>query len=159
MFSMKKTTLEVLSAIKSQCGNSSCLFVVGGPLPSWSPESFLGAFALVAVGEGEETIVDIANCVAGGVGFSGVKGLVYKDGNRVVHTLRRGFIQDLDSLAFPPRELFDNQAYKKYYLDRFGYTTSAMISSRGCPFSCDFCSRPVFGEKVRSRSVGNIIDE
>jgi len=65
----------------------------------------------------------------------------------------------LDSLAFPSRELFDNEAYKKYYLDHFGYSTSAMITSRGCPFSCDFCSRPIFGTEIRSRSVSNIVDE
>ena len=73
--------------------------------------------------------------------------------------LEREFIEDLDSLAFPTRELFDNEAYKKYYLDRFGYSTSSMITSRGCPFSCDFCSRPIFGTEMRSRSVGNIVDE
>ncbi len=50
MFSMKKTTLELAEAIKSECGSDSGLFVVGGPLPSWSPESFLGAFDVVAVG-------------------------------------------------------------------------------------------------------------
>ncbi len=78
---------------------------------------------------------------------------------RIVHTEPREFIEDLDSLAFPTRELFDNEAYKKYYLERFGYSTSAMITSRGCPFSCDFCSRPIFGTEIRSRSVASIVDE
>ena len=93
------------------------MFVVGGPLPSWSPESFLGTFDVVAVGEGEETMVEIADCVAQGVGFAGVKGLVFKEGERIVNTGPRGFIEDLDGLAFPSRELFDNEAYKKYYND------------------------------------------
>ena len=68
MFSMKKTTLELAHAIKK--GEGECgLFVVGGPLPSWSPESFLDVFDVVAVGEGEETMIDLADCVARGVGF------------------------------------------------------------------------------------------
>jgi anaerobic magnesium-protoporphyrin IX monomethyl ester cyclase len=159
MFSMKKTTLDLAAAIKdnSECNRS--LFVVGGPLPTWSPESFLGAFDVVAVGEGEETMVELSDCVAQGLGFSGVNGLIYKEEERIVHTEPRKFIEHLDSLAFPSRELFDNEAYKKYYRDRFGYSTSAMITSRGCPFSCDFCSRPIFGAEMRSRSVDNIVDE
>ncbi len=159
MFSMKKTTFQLAQAIKSACGRDNGLFVVGGPLPSWSPESFLDAFDLVVVGEGEETMVEVADCFSGGVGFSGVKGLVYKEGKQIIHAPERDFIEDLDNLAFPSRELFNNDAYKRYYRDRFGYTTSAMISSRGCPFSCDFCSRPIFGSKVRTRSAENIVDE
>jgi anaerobic magnesium-protoporphyrin IX monomethyl ester cyclase len=159
MFSMRKTTLELAQTIKDECAGDCGLFVVGGPLPSWSPESFLGTFDVVAVGEGEETMVELADCVARKTGFSGVKGLVYKDGKRIVHTGSRGFIDYLDDLAFPLRDLFDNQAYKKYYLDRFGYSTTSMITSRGCPFSCDFCSRPIFGSEIRNRSAENIVDE
>ncbi len=159
MFSMKKTTLELAAAIKSECVGDCGLFVVGGPMPSWSPESFLGTFDVVAVGEGEETMVEIASCVASGRGVSNVKGLVFRDGDRLVHTEPRPFIQDLDSLGFPSRELFDNEAYKRYYLDHFGYSTSSMITSRGCPFSCDFCSRPIFGVDMRSRGVESIVGE
>ncbi|HUK86012.1 MAG TPA: radical SAM protein [Candidatus Acidoferrum sp.] len=158
MFSMKKTTMELVAAIKNSQNNRS-LFVVGGPLPSWSPESFIGAFDVVAIGEGEKTMVELSKCVEQGIGFSGVNGLVYKEGEHIVHTEPRKFIENLDSLAFPSRELFDNQAYKDYYLDKFGYSTSAMITSRGCPFSCDFCSRPIFGAEMRSRTVANIVDE
>ncbi len=158
MFSMKKTTLELADAIKKEC-KGNALFVVGGPLPSWSPEGFLDTFDLVAVGEGEETMVTLADCIAREAEFSDVKGLVFRDGERIVHTAPKEFIEDLDGLAFPTRELFDNEAYKKYYVERFGYSTSSMITSRGCPFSCDFCSRPIFGTKIRSRSVGNIVDE
>ena len=159
MFSMKKTTLELAAAIKQACGGGCGLFVVGGPMPSWSPESFLGAFDVVAVGEGEETMVELANCVSNGMPLSNVGGLVFRDGERVVHTKPKSFISDLDSLAYPSRELFDNLAYQKYYLDRFGYSTSSLITSRGCPFSCDFCSRPIFGVDMRSRSVGSIVGE
>jgi radical SAM superfamily enzyme YgiQ (UPF0313 family) len=105
---MKKTTIELAEAIKKECAGNCGLFVVGGPLPSWSPESFLGTFNLVAVGEGEETMVELADCIARGVGFSDVKGLVFRDGERIIYTAPREFIGDLDSLAFPTRELFDN---------------------------------------------------
>ena len=153
MFSMKKTTLELAAAIKSECVGNCGLFVVGGPMPSWSPESFLGTFDVVAVGEGEETMVEIASCVALGEVFQMLKGLSSGTATVLCILEPRPFIQDLDGLAFPSRELFDNEAYKRYYLDHFGYSTSSMITSRGCPFSCDFCSRPIFGVDMRSRAV------
>ena len=157
MFSTKKTTLELAQAVKTAAPD--CLLVVGGPLPSWAPESFLEVFDVVAVGEGERTMVELAQCVQQGQKWANVAGLIYQDNGQIAKTSPREFIQDLDSLAFPTRNLFNNQAYKKYYQDHFGYTTTAMITSRGCPFSCDFCSRPIFGTDMRVRSVGNIVDE
>jgi anaerobic magnesium-protoporphyrin IX monomethyl ester cyclase len=158
MFSMKKTTLELARTLRSE-GLGDSLFVVGGPLPSWAPESFLEVFDAVAVGEGEQTMAEIADCVAQDTSLSSVKGLVFKDGQHLIKTETRGFIEDLNSLAFPTRDLFNNEAYKKYYLDHFGYSITSMITSRGCPFSCDFCSRPIFGADMRTRSVASIVDE
>jgi len=155
MFSMKKTSLEMARLLRGKCD----LLVVGGPLPTLDPTDFLEVFDVAAIGEGEETIVDLAGCFEKGLPFSAVKGIAYKDGGLVRFTPQRGFVEDLDSLAFPSRELFDNQAYKRHFQKRFGYTTTPLLSSRGCPFSCDFCSRPVFGTSFRSRSPENIVDE
>jgi len=158
MFSMKKTTLDLARKMRIDCGDD-CLFVVGGPLPSWAPEGFLDVFNVVAVGEGEETMTELVDCLANGKPLCSVNGLVYRQRENVVDTAPRAFVKDLNSLMFPTRELFDNEAYKKYYKDRFGYSITSMITSRGCPFSCDFCSRPIFGADMRMRSVANIVDE
>jgi anaerobic magnesium-protoporphyrin IX monomethyl ester cyclase len=158
MFSMKKTTIELARILRNEGMNGS-LFVVGGPLPSWAPESFLNVFDVVAVGEGEQTISELVDVVTYDKKLSEVKGLVFKESEHIVHTDPRVFIENLDNLAFPARDQFDNEAYKKYYLDRFGYSITSMITSRGCQFSCDFCSRPIFGADMRMRSVANIVDE
>jgi anaerobic magnesium-protoporphyrin IX monomethyl ester cyclase len=158
MFSMKKTTIELAQTLRKLLGHD-CMFVVGGPLPSWAPENFLGAFDVVAVGEGEQTMVELAQAATSGMSLSEVKGIIYRRDDRTVSTSPRAFIENLDNLAFPTRDQFDNEAYKKYYKNRFGYTTTSMITSRGCPFSCDFCSRPIFGADMRTRSVENIVDE
>jgi anaerobic magnesium-protoporphyrin IX monomethyl ester cyclase len=123
------------------------------------PADFLEVFDVVVVGEGEETIIELVDCVDQGSDFSAVKGIAYKNHGVVRFTSPRDFIKNLDCLPFPARDLFDNEAYKCYYAKKFGYTTTPLITSRGCPFSCDFCSRPVFGTNFRMRSAGNIVDE
>ncbi len=155
MFSMKKTSMEIARRVRSSCE----LLVAGGPLPTLDPTDFLDVFDVVCVGEGEETIADLVDAYEKGLPLSTVKGIAYKEQGMVRHAQPRGFAQDLDILAFPTRDLFDNDAYKRYYLRRFGYSTTPLISSRGCPFSCDFCSRPVFGTSFRSRSPENIVAE
>jgi anaerobic magnesium-protoporphyrin IX monomethyl ester cyclase len=155
MFSMKKTTLEMAQALRGNCR----FLVVGGPLPTLSPAGYLDVFDAAVVGEGEATIVELADRLKSGLDWRGVNGLAYKQDGSVKFSVPRGFIQNLDNLPFPSREHFDNESYKQYYSKRFGYTTTPVLSSRGCPFSCDFCSRPVFGQTIRMRSPKNIVDE
>lgn len=157
MFSMKKAAIKMARTLKNSCE----VFVAGGPLPTSNPVDFLEDFGVVAVGEGEETMVELVDTIEKGADLSTVKGIVYKEKpeGRVQFTRSREFIQDLDSVPFPARELFDGKAYKKYYSKSFGYTITSMITSRGCPFQCDFCSRPVFGNEFKTRSAANVVDE
>lgn len=155
MFSMKKSSLELARVFKDHCD----VLVTGGPLPTLNPLDFLEVFDVAVIGEGEQTMVDLVDCFDKGLGFSCVKGIAYRDGGEIRFTSPRGFVDDLDCLPFPSRELFNNDEYKRYYAKRFGYTTTPLITSRGCPFNCDFCSRPVFGTSLRLRSAGNVVDE
>ncbi len=155
MFSMKKTTLELARLLRNDCD----LLVVGGPLPSLDPTDYLDVFDVAVVGEGENAMVELVECLERGEDFSNVKGIAYKEKGVVTVTSPRNFVENLDELPFPSRELFDNESYKRYYSERFGYSISPIITSRGCPFSCDFCSRPVFGQTFRSRSPANIAEE
>ncbi len=155
MFSMKKTTLELAASLRNDCE----LLVVGGPLPTLEPAGYLDVFDVAVIGEGEPAMTEIVECHRKGASFSGLHGIAYKEEGMVKYTSPRRHVEDLDSLPFPSRDLFDNEAYKRHYLRRFGYSISPLITSRGCPFSCDFCSRPVFGQSFRSRSASNVVDE
>ena len=160
MFSMKHPALQMAKALKNNCK----MLVAGGPLPTLSPEDFLEDFDVVAVGEGEQTMWDLVNAVENRHSLSTVKGIVYKksekkDDPEIVYAPPRGSIENLDRLPFPARDLFDNASYKNHYAQKFGYTTTSLITSRGCPFQCDFCSRAVFGNAFRTRSATNIADE
>ncbi|MEM2911820.1 MAG: radical SAM protein [Candidatus Bathyarchaeia archaeon] len=160
MFSMKQPAMLMARLLRDSCE----MLVAGGPLPTLCPEDFLQDFDVVIVGEGEKTILELVRAVEKGIPLSTVKGIVYKtykksSGGKVVYTPPREFIEDLDSLPFPARDQFDNESYKNHYSKKFGYTITSIITSRGCPFNCDFCSRAIFGHKFRTRSAINIVNE
>lgn len=160
MFSMKRPALQMAKLLINNCE----MLVAGGPLPTLSPRDFLNDFDVVAIGEGEQTMLELVDAVENRRSLSTVKGIVFKkheknDDPEVVCTTQRGFIEDLDRLPFPARDLFNNESYKNHYSRNFGYTTTSLMTSRGCPFKCDFCSRAVFGNTFRTRSATNIVDE
>ena len=155
MFSMKNKAMQVAELLRGDCE----LLVAGGPLPTLNPEDFLRDFDVVAIGEGEETMLEIVREAEKDADLSRVRGIAYREKGKIKLTPSREFIQNLDSIPFPARELFDNQGYKNYYSKRSGHTVTTVITSRGCPFNCDFCSRPIFGNWFRTRSAANIVDE
>jgi len=155
MFSIKKRSVELAEMLRK----GSRLLVAGGPLPSLKPEAFLGTFDVVVIGEGEQTMLELVHAVKKGADLSGIKGIAYREGGVIKLTSKRGLIGNLDSIPFPAREFFDNKAYMDYHRRRSNHTVTTVITSRGCPFRCDFCSRPIFDERFRARSAKNIADE
>ncbi|MDK2781284.1 MAG: anaerobic magnesium-protoporphyrin monomethyl ester cyclase [Archaeoglobi archaeon] len=135
------------------------LIIFGGPHPSFMPHEVLreGCVDAVCIGEGEYTMLEVAERVERGESLENVRGLVYREGDRIVENERREFIEDLDSLPFPAFDLMPLEKYSIFgdKLDHF-----PMITSRGCPFGCRYCvSSALFGRKFRARSAGNVVDE
>ena len=157
MYSMRNKSIELAHLLRDHCE----LLVAGGALPTTQPEVFLRNFDVAVIGEGEQTMLEIVDQFANGGDLSQIKGIAYKDKatGQVKRTSPRELVDDLDTLPPPSRDLFDNYSYKKYYFRRFGYKTSVIMTSRGCPFTCDFCSRPVFGDEFRARSASKVADE
>jgi len=149
----KRHALRMI-AIARQAG---ALVVVGGPDPPHHAESYLKAGAdVVVVGEGEQTIAEIV----GGASLEDIAGIVFTaaDGT-IVRTRPRALLPDLDAQPFPDREAVDLAAYLDAWRRHHGAGTVSLITARGCPYSCSWCSRSVFGETHRRRSVGNVADE
>jgi anaerobic magnesium-protoporphyrin IX monomethyl ester cyclase len=156
MMTMEQAALSLGSLLKEDCQ----LLVTGGPYPSADPAKFLGVFDLAVIGEGERTMVELADAVIRGRGDPlKVPGVAYRHGGEIKKTRARKRIENLDELPFPARDLFDNEGYKKYWRREYGYTVTSMMTTRGCPYSCGFCSKPVFGSAVKKRSAENVLDE
>ena len=112
------------------------IFIAGGPHPSGCPVEALEHFDYVVVGEGEETLPELVAAISEGRDASGVKGVAFKDGGRVVFTGRR---DEADLDRYPP-----------FRPPLFG----PIEISRGCPWGCAYCQTPqLFGRHMRHRSV------
>ena len=137
------------------------LLVAGGPLPTCEPETFLAAFDVVVRGEGEQTMVDLLAVHAAGTDLGAVPGAVVaaEGGGAAAAGPPRPFAADLDALPFPARDLLPNAAYISHGRRRYGYAVTTVLSSRGCPFACEFCSNVVFGSSYRERSPASVVDE
>jgi anaerobic magnesium-protoporphyrin IX monomethyl ester cyclase len=122
--------------------------VAGGVHPTLLPEQTLKefpSFDLLVIGEGEETIVEVAARQEAGkpIADSSIRGIAYRSGEDIVRTTPRPRIQDLDALP-NPHEHYDFDYYLKN--NSFGFTKNSvsMIVSRGCPYNCKFCATKNF---------------
>lgn len=116
-----------------------------------------GLFDFIVRGEGELTMLELARHIEEGDSFEEVKGISYIADGEVVRTPGRPLIQDLDSLPFPARDLLP---LKRYTTTLNGRSLAAALTSRGCPFNCDFCAcSQFFGRSWRTRSVDNVMEE
>ena len=155
MYSIDSDSTSIAEKVKDWTD----LLVAGGPSPTFNPITFLNYFDVVAIGEGENTMLEITKSISNGDDIAGIDGVAIKDGKNVVFTSKRKNIEDIDSIPFPERNLFDNEMYMNYHRKFFGQTVASMISSRGCPYDCDFCSRPIFGNTLRVRTPENVVNE
>jgi anaerobic magnesium-protoporphyrin IX monomethyl ester cyclase len=136
------------------------LLVAGGPLPTCDPEPFMEHFDVVVRGEGEQTMLELVHAHAETSSLDAVAGIVYRaDKGRLVYTPDRNFSKDLDNIPFPARELLPNESYIRQGKKKYGFSITTVMSSRGCPYRCEFCSNVVYGGSYRERSPSNVVDE
>ena len=115
------------------------------------------------LGEGENTIIELVDSIEGKKDISGIDGIGYRDSNGIKIIPKTKFIDDLDSIPFPARHLLNTEGYlglKMSHGKRRKKRFAPIITSRGCPARCTFCSAyRVWGRKFRYRSPENIIEE
>lgn len=110
----------------------------------------------VLLGEGEETLIELMGHLSTGRDTDEIMGLA-TPGTRLVR--RRPDISDLDRLSFPAWDLVDVERYRALWLERHGYFSMNMVTTRGCPFHCNWCAKPIWGQRYHSRSPENVAAE
>jgi magnesium-protoporphyrin IX monomethyl ester (oxidative) cyclase len=140
--------------------------IMGGNHPSASPEGVLENLAVdfVVIGEAEESIIQLLEAIEKNGDFSLIDGLGYKENNNIIINPKIRFIHDLDNISFPSRHLLPMEIYFKinrpHGMDARGSPNTNIITSRGCPARCIFCSiHTVFGSGYRARTPENVLAE
>lgn len=139
--------------------NQEIKVVLGGPHVNIYPEETMQIKEIdfLVLGEGEEPLRDLLANINQTQNLNQIKGIVFRDKDKVINTGPRELIKDLDSIPFPARNLLPYKKYFSIISSRRPVTT--MFTSRGCPFNCLFCDRPHLGKVFRARSAKNVVDE
>jgi radical SAM superfamily enzyme YgiQ (UPF0313 family) len=155
----RTNVLRVMAAARS----AGSLVVVGGPDPANYLDEYLSRGAdVVAIGEGELTLEELVPHLQqhGAQNLDGIQGIAFRhEQGHIVRTEPRPLIADLDAQPFPDRAAIDQHAYVKVWREHHGQGSVSLITARGCPFTCTWCSHSVFGYSHRRRTPANVVDE
>lgn len=165
LFTTQADNIYELCRLVKEC-DSRIITVIGGAHPSALPDEALGKRDIdyVIIGEGEDAFSRLVECIKKGVSPSDIDGIGYKENNRAIVKAKKNYITVLDSLPFPDWSLFPLESYFRIgrphgvYPERKRFLP--VISSRGCPNNCIFCSvHNLWGRNYRKRSAANVLAE
>jgi anaerobic magnesium-protoporphyrin IX monomethyl ester cyclase len=114
----------------------------------------------ILIGEAELTLHELIEAINNDVrDFTSIEGLAFYRNNELIKTRRRNVLKELDSLPFPAWDLLDVSPYREMWMRHAGYFSMNMGTTRGCPFKCNWCAKPIYGNRYNSRSPQNVLDE
>jgi len=151
--------IETINTIRNIHPNSK--IVAGGPHASILPEECINLLNIdaVVIGEGENTFNLLVEHISQNKDYSTVPNIAYRNNLRIVHTSISNERLDLNNIPIPARDLIDLNLYKPAEGTYKRLPATNMITSRGCPYNCCYCSKSVFGSYYRFISPENIIKE
>ena len=151
--------IELANAIREKLPKIS--IIAGGPHPTLMSEQLLkdcNAFDYIIQREGEWRVRELINRLEKNIPIDDIEGLTFRKNGKIINNHAQTFIQNLDSLPMPARDLIDILKYSDY-MKTGVYPVTTMMTSRGCPFQCIYCSKPVTGFGFRAISPENVIKE
>jgi anaerobic magnesium-protoporphyrin IX monomethyl ester cyclase len=144
-----------------------CTVVVCGSDATDHPDVYLRAgAAVVIIGEGDAALPEViesyqlsaVSCQP--LANSPISGIAWLDADgSVQRSLPRPVINNLDSIPFPAWDLVDREKYARIWREYHGYYSMNLVTTRGCPFHCNWCAKPIWGQRYNVRSAENVVAE
>ncbi len=138
-----------------------CTVIVSSSDSTDRYEMYLGEGAdFVLLGEAELTLHELINSIQKKENnFFDISGLAFIHNNSVVKTTKRNVMKELDELPFPAWDIIDLEPYRQSWMRSAGYFSMNMGTTRGCPFKCNWCAKPIYGNRYNTRSPQNVVSE
>lgn len=157
---MREVAFEMIDAATS----AGAKVVVHGSDSSDHCAEYLARGAdCVLVGEAEWTLLDVVECLIRGSqrDLQSIPGIAHSSNcdGQVVRTSRRPLMRDLEQLPFPARDLIDVELYRKAWQNAHGFFSLNLVASRGCPFRCNWCAKPIYGDSFHVREPESVAEE
>ncbi|HMU47008.1 MAG TPA: radical SAM protein [Chitinophagaceae bacterium] len=154
---MREAAFEMIKFARQK----GCTVIVASSDATDHFEKYLDEGAdFVIIGEAELTLCELISASTNGIkDYMSIAGLAYKQQNAIIKTLKRQVMKTLDDLPYPAWELVDISVYRKIWLKHKGYFSLNMATTRGCPFKCNWCAKPIYGNRYNSRSPENVVTE
>ncbi|PBQ34879.1 B12-binding domain-containing radical SAM protein [Sphingobacteriaceae bacterium] len=157
----KLTVVKMMDFIKANPDLQHCKIILGGPEIRYNAQNYLDAGAdMLAVGEGEQTFFELCDFFlkTGELPFD-TDGTAYLKQGVTIFNSERTLIKDINVLPMPARKKIDLSLYGKAWKEHHGYSMYSVSTMRGCPYTCKWCSRAVYGGTYRRRSPKLVVDE
>ena len=165
-FITKMCLLHMRETAQQMCKAASdrgAVTIVASPDTSDHPETFLKEVVdYVLIGEADQTVSELCQALSGGSDPTQyeVAGIAFRvsDGNIRI-TAHRPLLRDLEQLPMPAWDLVDVESYHQAWKQHHGFSSLNLVASRGCPFSCNWCAKPIWGRHYVQRSVRQVAEE
>ena len=140
---------------------NGCTIIVSSSDATDRFEIYLNAGAdFILLGEAEITLLKLIDAIQNNKNdFSEINGLAFLHNNIVIKTAKRDVMRDLDIIPFPAWDIIDMAPYRQSWMKHAGYFSMNMATTRGCPFKCNWCAKPIYGNRYNSRSPRNVVNE
>jgi radical SAM superfamily enzyme YgiQ (UPF0313 family) len=140
---------------------NGCAVIVSSSDATDRFEMYLDAGAdFILLGEGEITLLKLIDAIQKNeTDFFNIEGLAFLRNETVVKTKKRSVMQNLDELPFPAWDIIDMEPYRQSWMKHAGYFSLNIATTRGCPFKCNWCAKPIYGNRYNTRSPQNVVDE
>jgi anaerobic magnesium-protoporphyrin IX monomethyl ester cyclase len=142
--------------------DAGCIVVVAGSDATDHAQAYLDAGAdYVLLGEGEQTLGELLDVLLkhADTRLEDILGLAYPREGQLQINPRRPDLKDLDALPFPAWDLVDIERYRTIWQAHHGYYSMNVATSRGCPYHCNWCAKPIWGQRYHVRSAASVADE
>jgi anaerobic magnesium-protoporphyrin IX monomethyl ester cyclase len=153
---MRQAALTMIDDARAR----GCDVVVSGSDATDHPDVYLsrGASAVI-IGEGELTLAEVVRRIKHDAPLRDVAGIAFASNGSVARTPGRPFIKALDHLPLPAWDLVEIEQYRSIWRKRHGYYSMNMATTRGCPYSCNWCAKPIYGQRYAVRSPQAVASE